>query len=211
VSAPFSRTVQWLVWGGLGAVIMAVVGLYAWKLSQPREAPLPVLGVVRPFSLTNQLGQAVSMAELQERVWVANVVFTRCAGPCARLTRQMREVQDAFQPGAPVRFVSFTADPEFDQPPVLLEYGQRFGADAERWFFLTGSQREIYRLAMEDLKFVVMETDPETRQPDEDLFIHSTRFVVVDGRGQIRAYVDGDEPDSPRQIEKAVRRLLREG
>src|SRR5256885_7930143 len=31
-----------------------------------------------------------------------------------------------------------TADPEFDTPEVLKRYGERFGASADRWCFLTG-------------------------------------------------------------------------
>ena len=49
--------------------------------------PLPVIGPVADFTLTNQDGKITTLADLTNHVWVADIIFTRCAGPCPRLTR----------------------------------------------------------------------------------------------------------------------------
>jgi hypothetical protein len=43
-----------------------------------------------------------------------------------------------------------------------------------------------------------------------DLFIHSTIFVIVDKRGQVRATVESDTPDSLNQARATVEDLIRE-
>ena len=69
---------------------------------------------------------------------------------------------------------------------MLQRYGEKFGADPGRWLFLTGAEGQIYKLAVEQLKLTAIEKKPEERESAADLFIHSTIFVVVDRKGQLR-------------------------
>jgi len=183
------RKLGWLFWVGLGLVaVTLLVGLAVAGLRSrvAQGAPLPVYGQIADFSLTNQNGRAVSLADLRGRVWVADIIFTRCAGPCPRMTRQMKELQDALPPARQAKLVTLTTDADFDTPPVLKAYAERFGADTNRWMFLTGDKREIAKLAIDSLKLTAVEKKPEERQSPEDLFVHSTIFVVADKRGQLR-------------------------
>ncbi|MDB6112663.1 MAG: photosynthetic protein synthase [Pedosphaera sp.] len=119
-----------------------------------------------------------------------------------------------------MRLVSFTSDPEYDTPAVLKRYAERFGANSNQWSFLTGNKKEIRQLAVNDFKFVVVEKKPEEREVPEDLFIHSTWFVLVDAKGQVRgwtdregqlhAYFDSEDPDARARILNAIPQLLRE-
>ena len=54
------------------------------------RSSLPIYGQIADFSLTNQAGAVVSLADLHGHPWAADIIFTRCAGPCPRMTRQMR-------------------------------------------------------------------------------------------------------------------------
>jgi protein SCO1 len=207
----YSRTAQWLVWSFLALVIVVIAGAYLWKEWNPPGDPLPVYGTVSDFSLTDQLGGEVSLADLRGKIWVANIIFTRCAGPCAEMTRQMRLIQKGLPAGKPVQLISLTTDPSHDTPAVLKRYAERFEARPENWKFLTGSRREIYRFVTQDLRLVVEENDPEQLGPDEDLFVHSTKFVLIDGEGRVRSYAfDGTEAGSPARILAAIKVLLKE-
>jgi len=205
----YTRIIQGTVWGCLVAVVLVISLTFLWKLRKESPVPLPVYGQVGSFSFANQSDTTTSLETLKGQVWVANVIFTRCGGPCPKLTQQMSEIQDAFESTAPVRFVSLTADPEFDTSQVLRQFAQRFGADPHRWFFLTGTKRDVYDLAIDGLKFIVRDNGAE-RKPNEDLFLHSMKFVVVDGQGRIRGYFDGLEETTVESIVEAVRKLLRE-
>ncbi|MDB6038014.1 MAG: electron transport protein SCO1/SenC, partial [Verrucomicrobiales bacterium] len=99
---------------------------------------------------------------------------------------------------------------DHDSPTVLKKYGEKFGADPNRWWFLTGSKKEIAGLARDSLKLTAIEKDPGERDSDVDLFIHSTIFVVVDKHGRMRATFETDEPDAKTRILDAVKRLLTE-
>jgi len=200
-----SRSVQFAAWGLLGLVIAAICGAYVWTLLKPP----PGLSQVHDFTLKNQLGRSVSLADLRGEVWVANIIFTRCPGPCAKMSKKMSELQAAL-PVNRVKLISLTADPEFDTPAVLLKYGERYHTNPSRWWFLTGDKAQIRSLAVESLKFVVVEKNAGERDADNDLFIHGTRIAVVDRRGQVRAWMDGDEPKANAEVLAAVEKLLRE-
>jgi protein SCO1/2 len=180
-----------------------------------RNLRLPVYGQVDDFTLTNQTGRAVSLGDLRGRAWLADIIFTRCPGPCLRMSRQMKEMQDALPPSSQARLVSLTTDPDFDTPPVLKTYGDRFGADTNRWMFLTGTKKEIGGLAVGSLKLSAVEKKPAERESADDLFVHSTIFVVVDKRAQLRGIFQTGGEDVDWQTEKqrilaALKQLERE-
>ena len=79
-----------------------------------------------------------------------------------------------------------------------------------RWMFLTGSKQQIARLARDGLKLVTEEKKPEERTAPEDLFIHSTLFVIVDKQGRLRASFENEDPHLKKKVIGAVRQLLRE-
>ena len=167
-------------------------------LTLTNQSGQPVtIGQIGNFTLTNQSSQPVTLTDLHGKVWVADIIFSRCAGPCPRMTRQMEALQTALPKDSTARLVTLTTDPEFDTPEVLSKYAERFNADTNRWWFLTGEKKEIATLATEGLKLTgFLETKPEERQNPEDLFIHSTLFVVVDKHARLRGVFETDSASS---------------
>ena len=88
--------------------------------------------------------------------------------------------------------------------------GKRFIADFQRWSFLTGDKRQIHRLAVDDLKLILVEKRPEERDSPEDLFVHSTVITLIDTRGRLRGIYETTEPESKQRILAAVTTLLNE-
>jgi len=188
-SSRASRT----IWIGLGLVLLLVgFALLSARLQSGRRATPPNLGQITDFTLTNQSGQTMTLADLRGKVWLADIIFSRCAGPCPRMTRQMASLQAALPPGSTASLVTLTTDPEFDTPEVLAKYAERFNADTNRWQFLTGTKKEIAALAMGGLKLGAVEVKPEERTDEKDLFIHSTYFVVVDQQARLRGVFETD-------------------
>jgi protein SCO1 len=191
------------MWVGLGltiALLMLSLAL-AFRLGPQRRQPLPIYGQVADFALTNQDGQPFTLSHLRERVWVADIIFTRCAGPCLKMSRQMKELQQALPPSSRARLVTLTTDPDYDTPPVLRAYGKRFDADPSRWSFLTGSKQAIANLAGGSLKLTAVEKPTAERADLNDLFIHSTILVLVDQRAQLRGVFEtSGEGTDPQQV-----------
>ena len=215
---PVVRQADRLIWLGLGLTIalLLLAGLLAaLRVRASFGKPLPVYGAVADFALTNQLGQPISRADLHGHVWVADLIFTRCAGPCPKMTRQMKELQDALQATSRAKLITLTTDPEYDTPAVLDRYAGKFGADPHRWWFLSGTKKQIMDLAVGSLKLTALDKAAAERQSQVDLFVHSTIFVLVDQNGQVRGTFEttgeGVEPQQVRaQLLAAVRRLEKE-
>ncbi len=165
---------------------LCLAGLLALAELGRQQLPLPIYGQVADFTLTNENGQVTTLADLTNHVWVADIIFTRCAGPCPQMTRQMGSLQDGLSPDGNVRFVTVTTDPDYDSPEVLKRYGQRFGADFNRWIFLTGTKSEIAGLAGNSLKLGSTPVAPADQKNAADLFIHTTIFVVMDKHARLR-------------------------
>lgn len=212
-TAPVERPFR-TIW--IGVVLLALILILGAVASRRTAAPpLPVFGAVQEFALTNQLGQTVTLADLRGKVWLADVIFTRCPGPCARMTRQMAEIQAALPARSEARLVSLTTDPEFDVPAVLAKYAAHYQADSNRWQFLTGDKLSIAAVAADSLKFTALEKPAAERTSADDLFIHSTTFVLVDKQGRLRANFDTssellDWNEVRKQILAAIQQLERE-
>lgn len=182
----------------------AVLGASHASAELPMRGPddLPVIWQLADFSMTNQLGQTVRRADLLGKVWVADVIFTRCPGPCAMMTTRMADLQTSIPKKWPVKFVSLTTDAEYDTPDVLRIYAEHYQADSKRWSFLHGSKPAITDLAVNNLKLVVLDKEQERQSPN-DLFIHSTTLALVDKHGRLRGAFEAVPVDVSREPEFA--------
>jgi len=198
---------EWLVWSGLLIALLALLTIFVVLPS--RSKPLPMLGAMPDFSLTDQNNQNLTLASLRGEVWIADVIFTRCAGQCPVMSAHMKTIQDTLPAGMPVKLVTFTTDPAFDTPAVLKNYAARFGARDGQWIFLTGSKDALRRATVDGLKLGVVDKPPGDRDNAYDLFIHSQKLVVIDQNGQIREYFDGETDEGPAQALAAAKSLAR--
>ena len=205
------------LWLGVGLLLGFLALAYLMSLAEfKRQHALPMIGPVAAFTLTNQDGKATTLANLSNRVWVADIIFTRCAGPCPVITGHMKSLEDALPKTSEARLVTLTTDPDYDSPAMMKKYGERFGADFNRWMFLTGTKAEIGALGAGSLKLSAMPVPVAARTNAVDLFIHTTIFVIVDKHARLRGSFEttGDGVNwknavRPR-IVAAVRQLERE-
>ena len=204
-----SRSLRFLVLSG-GVLLVGLAVLLVRTPHRPSAPPLPVLHQVGDFAVTNQAGNRVESADLHGRPWAINLIFTRCPGPCPRLTAVMREIQGSLPSGSRAGLMTVTSDPEFDTPAVLQAYAEKFGANTNRWQFVTGTKAGIRRLAVEQLLLVLVDKEEAQRTSPEDLFLHSTLIVVMDAQGRLRTAVEGIEPGAPQKVVAALRQLEEE-
>jgi protein SCO1/2 len=155
------------------------------------------MGQVPVFDLVAQDGQPFDSRSLDGRIWVADFIFTHCDGPCPMMSRHMRNIQTQ---SASVRLVSFTVDPARDTPAELAAYAKHFTAQPSRWSFLTGDAARLNDLALHTFKL---------NSVDGSL-THSTRFVLVDGRRNIRGYYISSEDGFLTKLMHDIRQLERE-
>lgn len=177
------------------------------KVTLPGEAregtKLYNMGPVAEFSLIDQDGRPFTRASLAGKIWVVDFIFTSCGGPCPRMTNDLRRLSNVIQQRDDVRFLSVTVDPAHDTPEVLKAFAAKYDADLTRWSFVTGDKRQIYDLAAHSFYLPVEEGIEEP--------IHSTRFVVVDRKGEVRGYHDQQTDTDPVYgVQQTIDKLLLE-
>jgi protein SCO1/2 len=160
--------------------------------------PLPVLGEIPGFELTNQQGRKFGRTALDGHVWVADFIYTNCEGPCPRMSSHMHALQARVD--GDVKLVSFSVDPARDTPDALEQYGKKFGADDSRWTFLTGDSKTLNMLDHDAFKLGELGVNMD----------HSTRFVLVDRKGRIRGYYGIAEGDPVARLAIDAARLEKE-
>jgi protein SCO1/2 len=150
---------------------------------------------INDITLTNQLGQLVSLNKsLAGKILVVSFFFADCPTICPRLNRNIAVLQKAFRKDPKienglddsVHFVSITVNPGRDSFQALRVYADRYGANHDHWWFLTGDKKSIYNFARNELHLAVGPGDGGA----ED-FIHSEQLVLVDKNRIIRGYYDG--------------------
>lgn len=206
---PSDRLLRRLLWGVLGLVIVGILGANLWSFvhqksgttaeSRTALSELAAHAQLPDFSLIDQRGAPFGLSDLHNKVWVADFIFTSCATICPPMTVQMAILQDEFA-AKDVHFVSFSVDPERDAPEVLRRYADNYGADGNRWSFLTGQKETIYQLAHEGFSLATGHRGSE--------ILHSTRFVLVDRNQQVRGYYESRSPGSLQQLRKDINTLL---
>lgn len=180
------------------ALALAVLLFFRYQLSQPQA--LPVYGQVENFSLINQDGAPVSLSNLKGKIWAADLIFTTCSGICPMMTKHMQKLHEQFNAYPDVRLVSISVNPENDTPEVMKAYAAKQKAKGERWMFLTGSRDEIQKLAVESFKMGDI----------KDIVFHSSLFVLVDKKGNIRGYYDGTDKERMARLVSDVPLLRKE-
>ncbi len=143
---------------------------------------------VDDFSLIDQTGSPVTLADLKGRPWVANFVFTRCVTQCPTMCSKIRTLLKALNADPtrpnPVRFVTITIDPRNDSLDKIKEFAKIFGAEPQEWLFLTGEEQPITELVRHGFKVAAWENFGTDRLPGME-FAHSMHLIHVDESGQI--------------------------
>jgi protein SCO1 len=193
-----------VLWGTLLVALLGVAGAAVYQQARRdarlamagRASALPSLGRVPDERLTNRDGRLVSLGGMRGAPWIADFIFTRCQSSCPLLSARMAGL-DRTLPAA-VRLVSFSVDPANDTPPVLAAYARSFAA-SPRWLFLTGDPARIRTLSRQGFKLALQPGGGAAAMPTEAI-LHSTRFVLVDARGNLRGFYDALDPAALRRL-----------
>jgi protein SCO1/2/putative membrane protein len=146
------------------------------------------------FRFEERSGRTVTQDDLADRVWIGSFIFTRCPLSCPRISSVMKGLQEKLA-GTSVLLVSLSVDPEHDTPSVLAEYASRFGADPDRWWFLTGERDSVYDLIQSKFKLTVIENPAPDPAGSTESILHSDRLALVD-RGRVVGLFDSKEPSA---------------
>ena len=159
------------------------------------------------FTLQNQLGDTVGWEDLQDKIIVADFFFTRCPTICPGMTQNMKRLAETIHNGKrvgdrtnrAVHFLSFSIDSERDSLPRLQYWANRFQINPETWWLLTGEKKQIYSLAIDEMKLGLVDGENV-----DSNFVHSSKFVLIDVNRQVRGYYNGLDPEELSQLQRDI-------
>ncbi|MCC6721505.1 MAG: SCO family protein [Bacteroidia bacterium] len=195
--------------------ILPVIWGLLWKYSKISYQKLPVFGslemsgdttpwVIPNFKFVNQNNDTISEKDFEGKIYIANFFFTSCAEVCPRMNKNLFIIYDKYKKNKQLMFISHTVDPDFDTVAILKEYAKNLKVDDYKWFFVTGSKKQLYDLAIEGYKAVAV-----SQNSDRD-FIHSDKLVLVDKEKHIRGFYDSQDYKEIMRLEDDLKILFKE-
>lgn len=139
------------------------------------------------FNLVNQDGKEITNKFYKGKIYVADFFFVSCPGICPILEKNMSKIQEKFKKDDDILLLSHTVMPVKDSVSVLKRYAVENKINSKKWNLVTGDKEEIYNLAR---KAYFADEDFEKTQ-DENAFIHTENFVLIDKKGRIRGVYNG--------------------
>ncbi|MGH7907073.1 MAG: SCO family protein [Candidatus Binataceae bacterium] len=133
--------------------------------------------------LVDQHGKIIDLTSLKGKPVLVDFIYTSCKSICPVLTAKFRFVAKLLGPqlGPDVTMLSFTIDPEHDNPPTLLNYAKSEGAKFPGWHFLWGPPPTLYKVL--DLYNI-----HPVHQPDGSIGHVAMGFLLGPNGYQVRQY-----------------------
>jgi protein SCO1/2 len=139
------------------------------------------------FSFLNQDSISVSQSVFENKIHVANFIFTSCGSICPIMTSNFKIVGDKFKTDTTIVMLSYSVTPWIDKPYVLKKYMNKNGITNTNWHFLTGDRASIYKLARQS--YFAEENIGFSKDSTE--FLHTEHVILVDKAKRIRGIYNG--------------------
>lgn len=161
---------------------------------------------IAPFVLVNQNGDTITEKNFAGKIYVADFIFTSCGGICPTMTGNMSKVQEKFKADPEVLFLSHSVTPDLDSVAVLQNYAKLNGLISGKWHAVTGTRQMIYDLARRSYF-----ADEDLGEPrDENEFLHTENFFLVDRKGHLRGLYNGVMPTEIERLIEDIKILQKE-
>lgn len=145
-----------------------------------------VYRTVSELSLYNQLGNRVLLnRDLKGKILVLNLFETKDSliGPVLSGTMEM--LRESYKKNADwVQFISLSLDPKADSVMAIRHYADRFHANHDYWWLLTGDSASIFQYVQEDLNI----SSEQLAHKESQVF---NQFILIDTFRKVRGYFDG--------------------
>lgn len=157
------------------------------------------------YSLLTQDSIEFTQDDVKGKIHVVNFFFTSCPSICPAMIEQMKRLQGMTADIEELKFLSHTVDPKRDTLAKLRQYIVDRNIDTHNWFFLYGEKEYVYDLGTYGYIINAMEDEKA-----DGGFLHSEYFVLIDREAHIRGMYDGTVSTEVDQLEKDIRRLLKD-
>jgi protein SCO1/2 len=142
------------------------------------------------YRFTNELGQAIQLADFKGKSLALTFIYTRCPLPdfCPLMSRNFGQVYKLLtsRPNAPANWhlLSISFDPHHDTPAVMKAYASAYQYDPAKWNFVTGAMIDIDAITDQFNLAIAVQNDQ---------WDHRLRTVVIDAAGRVHKIFVGNQ------------------
>lgn len=167
-----------------------IIVLIIWKPTGP-DSDLREFGVAPDFQLEDTEGTTVTLDNTKGKVRLVYFFFSNCPDVCLPTTAMLSKLQAELKAreifASETAIYSITFDPIRDTTEQLLKYSANYNVDTSGWLFLRGEEEYTIQLAKDFAISVIKDK--------EGNFLHQNLFVLIDDKGQIRAWYNANDLD----------------
>jgi len=160
---------------------------------------------VKSFYFIDQYNHKVTEETVKNKIYVTDFFFTTCQSICPIMSSELERVYKTFKNNKDVLILSHTVSPEEDSVNILMNYAKLHGVSDNRWLFLTGEKKDLYKMARQSYLL-----NNEVGNGDEDDFIHTQNFALVDKERHLRGFYDGTDSAEVTRLIQDMKVLLEE-
>ena len=142
---------------------------------------------IAPFEFVNQNGEKITNKDFEGKIYIADFFFTTCPSICPILSKNMNSLQETYKEDNNILLLSHSVMPWVDSVDKVKEYATDNNAIDNKWHLVTGKRDAIYKIARSS--YFADEDFKKTK--DENEFIHTENFVLIDKKGRIRGVYNG--------------------
>jgi protein SCO1/2 len=185
-------------------ILCGVLVLIIWKPWGPNTS-LKDFGSAPYFQLEDIEGTVVSLESTNDKVRLVYFFFSNCPDVCLPTTAMLSKLQTELKArgifATRTAMFSITFDPIRDTKEQLQQFSANYNVDSAGWSFLRGEEDYTIQLA-KDFGISVIKDNSGN-------FLHQNLFVLLDGKGQIRAWYDANDLDlTVEQIASEMQSLI---
>ena len=170
------------------------------------QVPKKITHTIDNFSFLNQDSLVINESIIENKIHVANFIFTSCGSICPVMTSNFKIVGNSFKNDNEVVLLSFSVTPWIDRPYVLKNYRTKNGITNANWHFLTGDRASIYKLARQS--YFAEENIGFSKDSTE--FLHTEHVILVDKTKRIRGIYNGTLSLEMKHLVEDIRSLQEE-
>ncbi len=193
------------------AVLAVVAGaFFGQQIRQTAQPPDLVAGTlfpepreIKPFSLTDQNGEELTLNRLRERWTFVYLGYTFCPDVCPTTLASLGAVDKRLadqQHESDVQYLFVSVDPERDTPDRLREYVTYFGPD---FLGATGDSQSLEEFATSISQVFKV---PDDRDDPNYLVDHSSIIALFDPEARLHAVFSS--PHLASEIETSFRSIV---
>lgn len=188
---------------GVALLLAVAAGLMLWRAQSTQPAGTDLGRMPAPsFTLVDQNGQQVSLAQFRGQPVVLTFLYTHCPDVCPLIADQVRVATSQLGPdGSKVAVLAVSTDPRQDDRVSAVNFTQVHGLEG-RMHYLLGSPDDLSPV-WKSYYIGVGQGDPATSE-----VIHSEAVFVIDKAGNERTLFG--IPFSAKDLSSELRQLLNE-